>query len=184
MTHHPRQRPGYTIFELMVVLCILVIAGSLAVPSYQGLLGSYRIRAAVDSVRTALALGRAKAIEQGRPYRFAVVLGKGNYRLAPDQSDYWGGGNAPSSDPAGHGWVQEEALPQGVAFGKDPAGTDTVLPAGKVGQGSWENVVVFQPDGTANADVEIAFQARGAQGMVVRLRALTGAVSAKPIGGN
>jgi Tfp pilus assembly protein FimT len=185
---NPQRRCGYTLFELLLVLAILIIAGSLAVPSYRSMMGGYKAQAAIDTVRSGLARARAKAIEQGRPYRLAVVLGKGNFRVAPDQDEYWSGGNGPGSDPAGKGLVLENALPKGVAFalkgeGRAPDG-DTALPTSQVSPGSYKSVVVFQADGTAREDVEIAFQVQGARGMLLQLRALTGAVSVKQLGSN
>jgi prepilin-type N-terminal cleavage/methylation domain-containing protein len=181
-------RNAYTLLEMVLVTAVIGMLAAMSVPVMTSLQSHTRIQAGVDAVRAAWAQGRAKAIEEGRPYRFAVVMGKSNFRLAPDRADSWNGGNAPSSDPAGPGLVREGALPKGVVFAdKDqagPTGTDTVVPAGHVGQGMWADVAVFQPDGTAREDVEIAFQVQGSRGMVIRLRALTGAVSVKPLGGS
>jgi len=176
------RRPAYTLIEMVLVTAVIGMMAALSVPVFTGLHARAKVDSGVDMVRAAWALGRATAIKEGRPYRFAVVLGKGNFRLAPDNADSWNGGNAEQG-----GVVREMARPAGVVFAaKDqpaPAGTDTALPAGQVGHGMWNDVVVFQPDGTAHEDVEIAFQIQGTRGSVMRLRALTGGVTVKQLGG-
>jgi len=174
------KRPGYTLLELMLVMAIIVFLATLAYPSMAGLSGPVKLNGAADAVRSAWAQARAKAVEEGRPYRFAVVPGKGNFRIAPDSEDSWNGGEA--SGPDGPGLVQEEALPPGVCFSRSgegagpPPGNDTVLPPGSVSPGQWSKVVVFNPDGTASEDVEILFQFRNLRPLRVHLRALTGGV--------
>src|SRR5262249_55446662 len=142
--------------------------------SIDGMYPSYKLNASVDAVRAAWALGRAHAIEEGRPYRFAVAPGGGKYRLCPDDSS--ADGAPPSNgDAGGHSLTLDEELPQGVTFG---IGDDD----GQAAQGSQSTdglttVAVFLPDGTARDDAEVRFQAKGALSKSVKLRGLTGAVT-------
>ena len=55
-------RPGYTIFELVVVLAILLMLAAISLPSYEALYGNSKQRAAVDTVRTRIANARSKAV--------------------------------------------------------------------------------------------------------------------------
>jgi hypothetical protein len=179
-------RPAYTLFELLLLLVILVTMVAIAYPSLDSMYASFRMTQAADQVRARWADARSQAMNEGRAYRFAVVSGKGNFRIAPDSPDYWGSGGEPAaSDPNNPPLVIDETLPKGVRFstgdfgpiaGTD-AGGDSSLPAGMVDPGSWSDVVTFLPDGTAKEDVEIVFTARGARPMVLKLRAMTGAVS-------
>jgi Tfp pilus assembly protein FimT len=171
-SHRTGRRAAYTLIEMVLATVIMTIAAGLAVPMISSMLAQHRLDSGVDAVRAAWAMGRSKAISEGRPYRFAVMMGKGSYRSAPDSSDYWNGGSGSSSSSAGAGWVKEGQLPEGVTFAGDGSG----------GSGGWADVVVFEPDGTARDEVEISFEAKGAQGKVVHLRALTGAVTVKPLG--
>jgi hypothetical protein len=43
----------------------------------------------------------------------------------------------------------------------------------------WSTRTIFLPDTTASQDVEIVFGAPGTMGLVMRLRALTGAVTVR-----
>ncbi len=184
------RRSAYTLLEVVLVAAILVIVAEMAVPSLDGMYGYYKLNAAVDSVQAAWALGRAHAIEEGVPYRFSVVPGQGNFRLAPDTGDYWSGSTPPVADPDNPPAVVEDALAQGVTFAMGGNGQaaeaspndQTSLPVGQVDAGSWSTVAVFLPDGTASNDVEILFQVKGAMPTRMFLRALTGIVTVKTDG--
>jgi hypothetical protein len=116
-----------------------------------------------------------------------VVVGKGNYRIAPDNDEYWQGNNHPN-DPQGAGFTLDDSLPKGVAFATQSQGPgedgNTVLKPEQIGPGSWTPVCVFQPDGTVREDVEVAFRGKGTQGKVIHLRALTGSVTVQKFGGS
>jgi prepilin-type N-terminal cleavage/methylation domain-containing protein len=188
MRKSPRR--AYTLFELVLVLVILVVLAAIAYPSLDGMYASFRMTQAADQIRARWADARSQAMNEGRAYRFAVVPNKGNFRVAPDAPDYWGGGGQPAAaDPNNPPLIIDETLPKGVRFctpdswqsaGSDAAG-DSSLPSGTVDPGSWSNAVTFLPDGTAKEDVEIVFTARGARPMVLKLRALTGAVSVRTL---
>ena len=73
------DRRGYTLLELVLVLAVVVMVSAIAYPSLKGMYGHYKMTGAVDSVRAAWAQARAHAIEEGRPYRFAVVPDTGEH---------------------------------------------------------------------------------------------------------
>jgi hypothetical protein len=62
-------------------------------------------------------VARARAIDEGQPYRFGVVTDQGNYRVAPDDPNYWNGGDPPQpNDPDHPPLVLEKTLPKGIRF--------------------------------------------------------------------
>jgi hypothetical protein len=185
--------------ELVLVLALLVIIGAIIYPSLDGMYGGYRLTVATDMVRGAWASARSHAMNEGQSYRFAVVQGKGNFRLAPDTADNWGSGSGaagspppstPAAAPSGgdHALpplIMEDVLPTGVRFtttdalqsgGPDVSGSSILE---RVEPGSYTTLVTFWSDGTADKDVTIAFHGRGGQPLVLQLRGLTGAVSLK-----
>jgi prepilin-type N-terminal cleavage/methylation domain-containing protein len=180
------HRPGFTLFETILVLAIMVIAAGLTYPSVKGMFGYYKLHGGVDSVRAAWAHARGRAIEEGRPYRFAVEPNGGHYRVAPDHPEYWSG-SAPSSDPRGSGLVLEKALPAGVVFAiGDAPSAPPGEHSGKVddtsaASGEWVPAVVFLPDGTARDDVCMTFQVHGVRPVALRLRGLTGVSSVQTV---
>lgn len=191
MTARVRRR-GFTLFEVVLVCAVLVLITAITVPSIRGMYGFYKLQGAVDSVRAAMAMARAKAIDEGRPYRFSIENNGGNYRVAPDKADYWSG-SPPADDPDGLGMILEKSLPAGVkvTLNGDPApaesleeppsgGKDDVQP-GNVTPDAWSTAGVFLPVGTAREDVRIVLQIKGVRPIEVRLRGLTGTVSTQTL---
>src|SRR5262249_6934381 len=180
---HPRS--GYTLFEMVLILAVLVVLAAIVYPSLDGMFGDYRITAAADQVRAAWAEAQAHAMDEGRPYRFAVIPGKGNYRIAPDSGEFWAGGNSPSDNSGTPPFVLESALPKGVRFaaGEGPdsraidLGGDSAAPAGSLDPSAYSTMTVFLPDGSASDDVRVAFSAKGGKPVVLKLRGLTGVVT-------
>jgi prepilin-type N-terminal cleavage/methylation domain-containing protein len=178
-------RRGFTLLEVLLVMAVIVMLAAMAYPSIEAMYSDVRLKAAADQVRAAWADARTKAIEEGRPYRFAVQP-DGQFRIAPDAADFWtGGGGTPApTDADTQPLVVEDTLPKGVNFadgGVNGGATDPT--AGD--SGPWQAVVRFLPDGTASQDVEIVFQAEGGGRPVsLRLRGLTGSVTmpAQPAG--
>jgi len=178
------KRSAYTLLEVSLVCALLVVVGSVSFPTVLDMYGRQRIEAGTDSVRAAWALAKARAIEEGRPYRFSVVPGRGVFRLAPDLDSYWSG-SAPGQDSQGQGLIKEGTLPAGVLF----AGSDGATPsmgvspaAGPTPVGQFTRVAVFLPDGTAREDIAITFHLNNTRPRVLRLRAMTGVVTVKPQG--
>lgn len=181
-----KKRHGYTLFELILVVGIVLVASVLAAPSLSSLYSSYKLNAAVDTVRAAWAESRARAIEEGRPYRFAVEPQGTAFRVAPDHPDYWEGGEGTANDPDGRGLILEKRLPGGVRFSVNGEAAEDVpeeafegnlLEEREVANADWATGVIFQPDGTSREDIRVLFQIQGARPTVLILRGLTGHVS-------
>jgi prepilin-type N-terminal cleavage/methylation domain-containing protein len=180
------MRRGFTLLELILVMTILVILAAISFPSIESMYGYYRLQGAADALRSSWADARTRAMEEGRPYRFSVVMGMGNYRVAPDSADYWAGDPPAPADANNPPLVQSDALPKGIRFRRadspsEAGSSDTVLPADSVGSNQWTSLAVFLPDGTARDDVAVVLEAGGARPLMVRLRGLTGGVSVRPL---
>jgi hypothetical protein len=141
----------------------------------------HKMEACIDTVRGAWLTARAQAIEDGRPYRFAVS--GSHFRIAPDDDDYWP--TAPPSDPDHTGFVQEGTLPEGVEFqqvGSAPANDDTPHSSSDKTDSSsrnWDIRTVFLPDGTADRDDQYQFKLSGAVMRTIKLRSMTGTIEVK-----
>lgn len=178
------RRTGFTILEVLLVLAIMVLLSAITYPSIEAMYGDVRLNAAADQIRARWADARTQAIEEGRPYRFAVQP-DGKYRVAPDTSEFWsGGGTGDGTTPNDTDTPPidvEEFLPKGVKFSDGGLAN-----AGDPGDsGGWVTVVRFLPDGSTSQDVEIVFEAPGCRPLSLKLRALTGSVSvtSQPAGG-
>ena len=173
-----RPRRGFTLLEIVLVVAIIALVAAVAIPSFQAWSQGYRLQQGVDTVRTLWVRARAAAMEEGRPYRFAYVLGTGNFRLAPDDYENWpelaGDVTGPTVSGAGYppGLTVEGTLPVGVQF-QSPFGEP-------------EMVLLFQPDGTARIygpdgldrpDLILAVADSQGNARFLQVRALTGSVS-------
>jgi type II secretory pathway pseudopilin PulG len=192
MTARVRRR-GYTLFEVVLVCAVLVLLAAITIPSMRGMYGFYKLQGGVDSIRAAMATARAKAIEEGRPYRFAVENDAGHFRVAPDRADYWSG-SPPTDDPDGQGLVLERSVPAGVKIqlNGDPAPPDSLeepptSPKAddqqpiNVAPDAWSTAAVFLADGTARENSRLVLQIKGVRPVEVRLRGLTGTVSTQTL---
>ena len=186
------RRSAYTLLELLLVVALVGILAALAVPTMQTVYADVRARAAADTVRAAWAEALSRAVNEGRTYRFSLVLDHGNFRVAPDSPEYWSG-NSPvtTTDPSNPVYVQDDALPKGVRFRTVEALAAPVtesdessrLPAESIDPGSWSGMILFLPDGSVRTEqeyVEVGIRAPAAQPLVLRMRTLTGVVAIRP----
>jgi prepilin-type N-terminal cleavage/methylation domain-containing protein len=172
MIRQREKRSGLTLLEVLLVMVIIIVLATAAYPTLSAMYGDIRVKAAADQVQGAWAECRARAIEDGRAYRFAVQPGTNRFRVAPDGPEFWdGSGGGQSDESTSPPYVQESELPKAILFT-----VSENLPA----EGEWTTVAVFNPDGTCQADTEIALKEDGdTLEIVVRVRAMTGAVTVK-----
>jgi prepilin-type N-terminal cleavage/methylation domain-containing protein len=167
------RRRGLTLIEVMLVMVMLIILAVVAYPSLSAMYGDVKVKAAADQVRASWTEARARAIEDGRPYRFAVKPGGGDFRVAPDAAEFWdgsGGGNSANENyPAPH--IDEGTLTGSITFS---------VPDNLPTSGEWTTVAIFNADGSCQSDVEISLKEDDdSTPIVIRARAMTGAITVK-----
>jgi prepilin-type N-terminal cleavage/methylation domain-containing protein len=171
-TRQPRRR-GLTLIEVLLVMAILITLAAVAFPTLEGMYGDVKVKAAADQVRGSWTEARTRAIEDGRPYRFAVEPGTGRFRVAPDAPEFWDGSN-------GGGQTDENAPPPHIEEGTLTGPIIFEVPDSLPKEGEWTIVAVFNPNGSCQSDVEITLADNdGSTPVVVRVRAMTGAISVK-----
>lgn len=169
-----RQRRAFTLLELILVLAVIAMIMAAAVPSIQAMLDDARLQEAADTLRSRFAEARAHAIEEGRPYRFAIMPGQSDFRLAPDLPEYWSGAEDPTATSASNvpPLILESKLPNDVVFN---------LTEGQGGQagdsGPWSHLISFLPDGSCDADCNIDLQRLDSRPINIFVRGLTGSVT-------
>ena len=108
-----RRRRAVTLLELMLVAAIMLMFAALSYPTLAAMYADIRLQGASDAVRAAWSEAQAHAVDEGRAYRFAIVPGKGNYRVAPDSDEFWeGSGNSATTDSDNPPYILEGALPK------------------------------------------------------------------------
>jgi len=149
-----KQRQGYTLFEIVVVAAIILIAGAIAIPTISSMMGDTPVKAAADQVKSRWAEARAKAMEEGKPYRFSVI-DSNKFRVGPDD-DFDGAGG------------MEDTLPRDVSFNTNSDNQNS---------NSGNQSVIFLPDGTASTDFNLPLNGQGSAPVTLKLNKTTGAAN-------
>jgi len=61
------RNSGFTLIELMIVVVLLAIIATIAVPSFQGLIESNRLKSTTNNVLGILNYARSEAVRRGEP---------------------------------------------------------------------------------------------------------------------
>jgi prepilin-type N-terminal cleavage/methylation domain-containing protein len=199
-------RRGVSLMELLLVLVLLVIAGSIAVPAITGAFGGVKLKRAGDKVVARWAEARAQAIETGVPYQFRFTPNTGTYRIEPLtdvlQSGASGAGGSATSVPAPATSAQvetdatrrsldktttiESQLPETILFvGGQAAGYDATTDERRVSDlqsigSSWSSPIIFFPDGSAST-ATVVLQNDIPQYLRLTIRGLTGVARASGV---
>lgn len=84
MLNSARTQRGVTLIEVVIVVVIVSILFSLAIPSYRNWIQSAQIRTAAESIQNGLQLARAEAVSRNTPVTF--TLAGNNWTVAGIQS--------------------------------------------------------------------------------------------------
>jgi len=76
-------RSGFTLFEMILVLTIIMVVGSLAAPAVDGVLARQKLRTTADELRMAWQSARLTAMRTGQAQVFRCQLGSNTYSIEP-----------------------------------------------------------------------------------------------------
>jgi Tfp pilus assembly protein FimT len=183
-----RRRRALTLLEILLVLGLLVILASLALPAMERPLATHRLRQAGDSLRTEWARARNQAIASGQALAFHCNLGERTGSLERmEESD----GSSPSLSSVDDGSLAADdgstrlsqadfSLPENVTFAQaeaeeesDLSTTEAAPQAVGSSAASSSPSIVFYPDGSTSTARVILKNERD-QLVEVSLRGLTG----------
>lgn len=148
----PLVRRAFTLFEVLLVLILLVIIGSLVMPLFEGAFTSVRLRRATDQLLSSWSETRVRAIETGQIQQFRYQPESGNYRSEPWYPEDVAPAIAESGEP-----TEEIALPQDIVFAEgdvesfDPVAGSQPTSMGQGSSGIWSSPILFFPDGSTSA---------------------------------
>jgi Tfp pilus assembly protein FimT len=142
------RREGYTLFELLIVMALLIILGAVVIPNTTSLFGGNRPKAAADQIRGELAAARSWAMEEGVPYRVAVSGDGTKIRRGPDGEDFGQGAGADSASSTAR--IVEYAFEKVIAT--VTLGAENERPGADAG--GWVTIAVYLPDGTCRDEGE------------------------------
>ena len=168
-------RRGFTLFDLMVVMTLLLLLAAVILPSISAFRGDTRQRAAADVLRGELAVARGRAMEEGRPYRVAVSRDGRRIRRAPDSPDFaqTGAADGASGSAAAVDYPFDHVTAEVVAEGDaEPEAVD-----------GWVTVATVLPDGSCREDTALVIITEPDNGSLrVRVRGLTASSRVVPGG--
>ena len=174
---HPARR-GFTLFELIVVMALLLLLAAVILPSVGAFRGDTRQRAGADIIRGELAIARSRAMEEGRPYRIAISQDGKRIRRAPDTLDF--------GEVAAFGHQDGSAVAVDFEFEHVTAEvfTEQTDMATEPVNG-WVTIAIVKPDGTCHSDQVFVVVKEENNGQTrVRIRGLTGSSRVVPKNGN
>ncbi len=188
-------RRGFTLLEVLLTLCMLVIIMGLAWPVVKGPIDTLRLRRTADEVHAQWASARVEAMDSGRTYMFRHSLGEeqNDYRITcysatestgdPVHDETFDG----SAGGLGLAGAPREpitgTLPEGIMFlvSETEADNRAVLTQAVSGgsdadSAEWSTPILFYPDGTTSNSV---LQLRNDRNSCIELslRGLTGMVT-------
>jgi len=168
-------RSGFTIMELLVVLALLLLLAAITLPSFAGLRGNAKQKAAADLVRTRIANARTRAMETGVPHRLAISSDGTRIRLAPDVAEF---ASLPASKSGNlSADVNEDLLDKATAGLSNEDGTDNTGGSAD----DWKTIATFKPDGTCVEDnAFITLNEDGFPPLKIHLRGVTGTARILP----
>jgi prepilin-type N-terminal cleavage/methylation domain-containing protein len=176
VTTHPARR-GFTLFELIVVMALLLLLAAVILPSVGAFRGDTRQRAGADMIRGELAIARSRAMEEGRPYRIAISQDGKRIRRAPDTLDF------DTVSAFGH----QDGSATAVDFEFDNVTVEVFsdqMDTSPSAVNGWVTIATVQPDGTCREDQLVVVVKEENNGQTrVRIRGLTGSSRVVPNGG-
>lgn len=167
---------GFTLFELLLVLALIVVMGGIIVPVLSGSFVYTKLNSAADDVQSAWANARLEAIERGQPVAFRCLVGGTEFTTTL----YYPGIESETPDPEAttettplKGSLDEdlkfsEAISANALDGSDPG-----LRTNMRETTGWSAPVIFYPDGLSS-DAFIRIAHKDGRGIAVSLRGLTG----------
>ncbi len=194
---------GFTLLEVLLVVGLLVVFGSLAWPALRFTLANQRLRAAAEQIRVEWTRARLAAIKNQTPYIFRYVSGGATYVVEPMTTGSWGslstlvswdqaypatagsdrGGELGGFFGSSTGGSATRSLPEGIRFFAGQTALEeraqTILEEWTAATGQFalvqEESVVFFPDGTVT-DAEVILENDQGRQINVWVRGLTGVV--------
>ena len=184
---------GFTLVEVLLTLCLLVIITSLAWPVLDKPMATLRLQKAADAIHAEWYEARVEAMDSGRTYMFRYTVGGNQFRAEcytptetaddPVSDDYYDGSSGGLGYTGAPRKPVDGTLPKGVTFLAGQTEADTraamIQPAADssyVGEVDWSEPILFYADGTTSTAV-LQLGNEHNRCIELSLRGLTGTVN-------
>lgn len=176
-----KYRNAFTLIELILVLGIMVMIFSLAIPLAARTMGSHALRQSADRVRVAMGQARVEAIKSGQIQAMFFQINSDWFNVGPFNQLLAQQGLAAQQAQIAANNVKtdlgDNRLPNGIVFASgvtvaDGRSADALIRNGGGGN-SQIQPILFYPDGTAQ-DARVLLRDEKQNMTSVQLRGLTG----------
>ena len=181
------DRSGFSLFELMIVVAIILAVTAMAAPGMMERVRSGRVKEAAEEVSTMLANARTQAIDTGVDYHFRFELDGHSFVAIPAEIDV-SIGNSNNTDPETAEFSYSSgALPEAMFLRysqNDKSGSETLkgqafgklANAGELASKNWSEPILFRFDGSSESKT-FRVMDELQRSCDVSVRGLTGAIS-------
>jgi len=181
------NRGGFTLFELIIVLAIIVAVTAMAAPGLMDHVRSGRVQEAAEDVREVLAAARTYAIDTGVDYHFRFEVGGQNVVAIPAEQNSSIGNSYDSDSETAEFLYRSAELPKTIFLRSshdDRSGSEALKSqafgnlenAGDLASKNWSMPILFRFDGSAE-DKTFRVMDEQHRSCDVSVRGLTGAIS-------
>lgn len=149
-----RKIRGFTLIEMMVVIFMIALVSSFAVPGIMKWRRAAKLRGAAENLRGDLELAKLKAIQENGPV--AINFGEKSYQIFIDS------GTTLGILDANELVLKKTSLPEGVRFDSTLTTFDVVD-----GECPWPKKTRFKARGTADAGTAVLVDSSGRKKKVI-----------------
>jgi prepilin-type N-terminal cleavage/methylation domain-containing protein len=186
----PPRRRGLTLIEICLVLTLLVVIASFAVPLLGGAIERRSLMSGAGMLQAGWTRARLAAMQSGQTYVVRLQPKGSQFQvLSLDQLVMPESQELPPDNPDAEETPYDilrffkTRLPSGVIFGRADVANSNQLTAtvGSSGDGPWSAPIVFRPDGTTS-DASVLIVNEPGHTIRITLRGLTGTSIASEVG--
>lgn len=189
------HRHAFTLIELILVLGVIVMIFSLAIPLATRALGTHALRQSADQVRVAMGQARVQAIKTGQIQALFFQIDSNWFNVAPfvhfAAQQAIAARQAQITARVARRDFDENQLPMGIVFAdgmtsNDGRSADAIIRSGAGGGGGGSGrgpgikPILFYPDGTSQ-DARVFLKDDKENFTSVGLRGLTGIAKTVPV---
>jgi prepilin-type N-terminal cleavage/methylation domain-containing protein len=170
---------GFTLIELILVLGVMVMIFSLAIPLVTRTMGGHALRQSAERVRVAMGQARVRAIREGEVYAVFFVEGGQWFNVAPFSKSQEQAAIANNRQQLADQGVQSnfesDLLPSGISFAANviPINARAAETLGGEGESGQIRPILFYADGSSQ-NAKIVMQNSKQSYVEIQLRGLTG----------
>ena len=174
-----RQRAGFTLMEILLVMAIIVFVGALAIPTVLQTISRQSLDKGADRVRVAMGQARVRSIREGEIYAVFFLEGGAWFNVAPfTQAKLQSSLSTQRqrlADSRTQPDFEDDLLPKGITFaaGVVPIDARAAESLAENTSGNSIRPILFYPDGTSQ-DAQIVLQNDRGSFAEIQLRGLTG----------